>query len=69
MTTDEPLIFTTRGNVPVSSLAHSVEWDVRDDYVHFAEIYRDTEGVIVRQDAHVYARQGAQLFSSASQQE
>lgn len=69
MTNDEPLIFTTNGNVPVSTLAHSVAWDVRDDYIHFAEIYRDAAGVIVRQDAHVYNRQGAQLLTAAGPQE
>jgi len=52
---DEPLIHTTRGNVPVASLSHAVEWRITDQLIHFTEIYRDADGVIVRQDAHVYS--------------
>jgi hypothetical protein len=63
--TEEPLIYTTRGNVPVASLAYSAEWRVTDAIAHFTEIYRDATGEIVRQDSHVYAF-GADATSEAS---
>jgi hypothetical protein len=51
----EPLIHTTLGNVPVSSLKHEVEWRFTEKIVHFTERYRSEAGDIVRQDSHVYA--------------
>jgi len=51
-----PLIHTTMGNVPVSSLSHSVEWTVADEVIRLTEIYRTPDGKIVRQDQHIYAR-------------
>ena len=61
---DEPLIHTTLGNVPVASLAHEVEWRITDDVIHFTERYK-SDGIVVRQDAHVYAF-GANADSTAS---
>jgi hypothetical protein len=50
---NEPLIHTTRGNVPVSSLAYTADWSITPQAVRFTEIYRDADGTIVRQDSHV----------------
>ena len=66
--TDEPLIHTTLGNVPVASLTHEVEWRLTDAVVHFTERYRSADGAVVRQDAHVYAF-GADALSEANPQE
>ena len=65
MDTDEPLIHTTLGNVPVSTLKHKVEWTVNDTIIHFTERYLTADGTCVRQDSHVYAI-GAVATSQAS---
>ena len=62
----EPLIFTTLGNVPVSSLTYETQWRMTDAVVHFTEIYRSADGVVVRQDSHVYAF-GADMKAAADQ--
>ncbi len=64
---DEPLIYTTLGNVPVSSLKHEVEWRFAEKIIHFTERYKDQDGAIVRQDSHVYAF-GADAESDATPQ-
>ena len=63
--TQEPLIHTTLGNVPVASLTHEIEWKLTDATVQLFERYRNAEGTIVRQDAHIYAF-GANAPSEAS---
>lgn len=65
MLTETPLIHTARGNLPIASLSHSVEWRITDKIIHFTETYRDASGEIVRQDAHVYSF-GADATSDAS---
>jgi hypothetical protein len=55
---DEPLIWTTKGNVPVSSLTYQTAWDVTDTYTKFTETYLDSSGEVVKQSAHVYDRVG-----------
>lgn len=55
MNQDEPLIYTTLGNVPVSSLKYEAQWRVTDRIAHFTETYHSADGVLVRQDSHVYA--------------
>jgi hypothetical protein len=61
-----PLIHTINGNVPVESLSYETKWEISDKMIHFTEIYRDALGVIVRQDAHVCALRGPELFSESS---
>lgn len=57
-----PLIYTTKGNVPVDSLRYETAWDVQDAYIKFTERYRDESGEIVKESAHVYSREG--VFAS-----
>lgn len=57
--TDEPLIWTSKGNLPVSSLGHTVEWDVQDDHIRFSEIYT-LDGEVVKQSQHNYLPKGLQ---------
>jgi hypothetical protein len=45
--TDEPLIHTTLGNVPVASLTHEVAWTVNDTIIHFTERYLAADGTVV----------------------
>lgn len=51
----EPMIHTTRGNVPVASLQHAVSWRITPTAIVFTENYRDSTGEVVRQDSHVCA--------------
>jgi hypothetical protein len=54
---DEPLIYTTRGNVPLSSLRHVPGWQVNaDEIVFYEEYYAGDE--LVRRDAHVLKLRG-----------
>ena len=57
-TTDEPLIYTTDGNVPLASLAYQTNWHVGDDIVKFSERYLDANGRVVKECVHVYDRNG-----------
>lgn len=56
---DEPLIFTSKGNVPISTLTYETAWlDGRPQFVQFVERYRDASGEVVKESAHVYQLQG-----------
>ena len=54
----EPLIYTSKGNVPAASLTYETAWDVQDSYIKFVERYRDESGEVVKESAHVYDRHG-----------
>lgn len=54
----EPLIYTTLGNVPVSSLTCVREWVHNDEGAKFVERYTDASGTVVREDCHIYTKQG-----------
>ena len=67
MSTVEPLIYTTLGNVPVSTLKCEREWTYNDDGAKFVERYRDSDGIVVREDCHVYTKQGLASSGELSQ--
>lgn len=52
---NEPLIYTTHGNLPIASLALSTSWEDTPDYVKLTETYRLGDE-IVRESVHVLAR-------------
>ena len=62
-----PLIFTSKGNVPIDSLRLETNWDVQDAYIKFTERYRDESGEIVKESAHVYDRIGVCAVGVAAQ--
>jgi len=50
---DTPLIFTSKGNLPVASLKYMPLWTVAPGYVEFVEEYwLETE--LVRRNVHLY---------------
>lgn len=53
----EPLIYTSRGNLPVSSLDYETRWEDMPDYIKFVEVYR-LDDEVVRESAHVYSKRG-----------
>jgi hypothetical protein len=54
---ETPLIYTTKGNLPIASLAYNVEWSENDDEVTMAEVYKH-ENEIVRRSVHVHKKHG-----------
>lgn len=56
---DTPLIWTTKGNVPIESLSYQTAWDIKPPhYIKFVERYLDASGDVVKESAHVYDLQG-----------
>lgn len=68
MSVEEPLIHTIRGNLPVSSLKHEFEWRVSYEMIVFIEKYTAEDGVVVRQDAHLYDKVGVEARIFAQEQ-
>jgi hypothetical protein len=56
--TDVPLIYTSKGNVPVESLSYEKDWLIDDDLIVFTEVWRDDTGAIVKNNVHMYAKKG-----------
>lgn len=63
---DVPLIWTTKGNLPVASLEYYVGWDITEDSIVFKEQYR-FEGEIVKENAHVKLLKGGDAIPEAAQ--
>ena len=57
---DTPLIYTTKGNLPIDSLEYSHTWEETPDYIKFVETHK-LDGEIVKQAAHVYIKHGNEL--------
>lgn len=53
----EPLIYTSKGNLPISSLEYRHEWQDNDDAIAFIEEYR-LDGEIVKRAVHVRTKRG-----------
>ncbi len=53
----EPMIYTTKGNIPISELAYATRWEVTDDYIKLVETY-SLGGEVVRESAHVLTKRG-----------
>lgn len=59
---DEPLIYTSKGNLPIASLEYRHSWEFRPsketcEAIHFVEEYF-LEGECVKRAAHVYVAKG-----------
>ena len=61
----EPLIYTSKGNVPVSHLQHEVEWRVNPEQIVFIERYYLGEEV-VKESSHVKLLSGASAEGAAA---
>ena len=60
MNNETPLIWTSKGNLPLSALEYNPHWEETREYVKFVERYL-LDGEVVKESAHVLSRQG---FSS-----
>ena len=57
--TDQPLIYTSKGNVPADTLDYHTEWTVQPDFIKFREFYTDkATGEVVKDSTHGYMPQG-----------
>ena len=68
---DQPLIWTTKGNLPASELAYETAWEegpltpLGPLWVKFVERHL-LEGEVVKESCHVYNREGLLLGASVS---
>lgn len=53
----EPLIFTSKGNLPIASLAYVAKWEDRPDATVFIEEYSLGEEVVKR-SVHALSKHG-----------
>lgn len=53
----EPLIYTSRGNLPIADLAYSTRWEDRPDATVFVEEYRLGDEV-VKSSVHALSKRG-----------
>lgn len=61
----EPLIYTIKGNLPISSLQLTVKWEVDPgNFVKCIELYT-LEGEVVRESAHVLSLEGHSITAEA----
>lgn len=59
-----PLVFTTKGNLPIRDLEHFTDWRVSPEQIIFTEGYR-LNGEVVKQSTHVYLPSGAGALAAA----
>ncbi len=57
MNTQEPLIYTTKGNLPVASLQYHHEWQEDDDAIYLIEEFT-LDGELVRRNVHARMKKG-----------
>lgn len=61
---DEPLIWTTKGNVPIASLKYHHQWILSEDELVFVEEYFDGEEKVKR-SVHVLKKIGVAALLGA----
>ena len=55
---DAPLMYTSRGNVPIDSLRYEHEWVVNDEIIVLHERWFADDGELVKNNFHGYAVKG-----------
>lgn len=58
---DEPLVFTSKGNLPLSLLKYSHKWLEDDVAITFVEEYR-LDDEVVKRSAHSRLKQGLEAL-------
>lgn len=61
---ETPLIHTSKGNLPISSLQYATTWEDTPEYTKLLETYSQNNE-IVRQSVHIFGKKP--LFISAEQ--
>jgi hypothetical protein len=57
MSDETPLIWTSKGNLPISDLEYSMQWAETEDYIKFIETYKQDDE-IVKQSVHTLLKKG-----------
>jgi hypothetical protein len=57
---DEPLIYTTKGNLPVASLEYRHQWTEDDVAITFIEEYL-LDGEVVKRNSHARLKKGLEM--------
>lgn len=63
---EAPLIYTTKGNLPVDQLEYQTGWIDTPEYTQFMERYL-LDGEVVKESSHVYHRKGATFEGETAQ--
>ena len=58
---DVPLIWTSKGNLPVDGLTYEPEWNDLEDQVQFIETYKQGDE-IVKRSVHIMIKKGIAVF-------
>ena len=58
---EQPLVWTSKGNIPIEGLAYSTEWEDLPDQVRFVETYKQGDE-IVKRSVHVMIKKGLAVF-------
>lgn len=58
MITEEPLIYTSKGNVLQSSLTYEHQWVISEEAISLLEFWRDETGELVKNNVHMYSLKG-----------
>ena len=62
----QPLIWTTKGNVPVKSTTYTTEWQVSENSIVFIERFH-IGAELVRQNVHVNVLKGEAVLPAQAQ--
>lgn len=57
MNSDEPLIYTTKGNLPIASLQYRHEWKEDDNGIYLIEEYK-LDDEVVKRNVHARLKKG-----------
>lgn len=63
---ETPLIYTTKGNIPIADLEYSHKWENLDTCIKFSETYT-LNGEVVKQSAHVLMKTGLSVGAELEQ--
>jgi hypothetical protein len=56
-----PLIWTSKGNLPVESLRYVHGWSETETYISFEERWYAEDGELVKNNTHVYSKRGVEI--------
>lgn len=62
----EPLVYTTKGNLSISTLEYFHAWEDEPGYIKFIQGYK-LDGEVVKQEAHVYLKKGIEMEAALEQ--
>jgi len=63
---EAPLIWTTKGNIPVSDLHYRTQWQITEEYISFTESYFLGDE-LVKSSTHVHSNKPLESESAQSE--